>query len=90
MVAKLRTTSPAYASGGVPGPCEIWPRAFARPFRCRYDDGRCGARLLFDSDRSFTTFEIAPGFLMIMNDEATEQMPTRVIVNWAALIDGKR
>jgi eukaryotic-like serine/threonine-protein kinase len=50
-------------------------------------------RLLFDTDRPFSTFEVAPDgqrFLMIMNEEAAEQVPTRVIVNWPAMIGPKR
>ena len=50
-------------------------------------------RLLFETDRSFSTFEVAPDgqrFLMVMNDEAAEQVPTRVIVNWPAMVNAKR
>jgi len=46
-------------------------------------------RLLFDSDRRFYNFEVAPDgqrFLMNMIDEAATQTPTRVIVNWPELL----
>lgn len=49
-------------------------------------------RLLFETDRSFSTFEVAPDgrFLMTMNDGSAEQVPTRVIVNWPGMIKSKR
>ena len=46
-------------------------------------------RLLFETDRRFGDFDIAPDgqrFLMVMNDDLALQNPTRVIVNWQALI----
>ena len=49
-------------------------------------------RLLFETDRSFSTFEVAPDgrFLVAMNDESAEQVPTRVIVNWPAMVNAPR
>jgi Tol biopolymer transport system component len=50
-------------------------------------------RLLFETDRTFSTFEVAPDgqrFLMAMNDESAQQVPTRVMVNWPARIDAQQ
>jgi dipeptidyl aminopeptidase/acylaminoacyl peptidase len=45
-------------------------------------------RLLFEADRAFGGFDVAPDgrFLMIMNDELAQQTPTRVLVNWPELL----
>jgi Tol biopolymer transport system component/predicted Ser/Thr protein kinase len=46
-------------------------------------------RLLFEADRTFGGFDVAPDgqrFLMIMTDELAQQNPTRVIVNWPELL----
>jgi serine/threonine-protein kinase len=45
-------------------------------------------RLLFETDRSFTSFDVAPDgrFLMVMTDELAQQQPTRIIVNWPELL----
>jgi hypothetical protein len=50
-------------------------------------------RLLFDTGRAFVTYEIAPDgerFLLAMADEAAEQVPTRILVNWPSMIDAAR
>jgi serine/threonine-protein kinase len=46
-------------------------------------------RMLFEADRAFSEFDVAPDgqrFLMIMTDELAQQNPTRVIVNWPELL----
>ena len=46
-------------------------------------------RLLFETDRRFGAFAVAPDgqkFLMIMRDDLAQQTPTRVIVNWPGLM----
>ena len=46
-------------------------------------------RLLFEADRNFLAFAVAPDgqrFLLLMTDELAQHNPTRVIVNWPELL----